>query len=136
MNRAGDISELRFMLGAVEHGYDVFNPFSHSTKADCIVMLPGGKPIRVQVKKGVREKRCKNPTYKVIVGSAKSSTVARLGGGARVTRYTKSDFDVLAIDLGKHGFSFWKLSDVCHQTTWRWNQSKPSNNWNLLKSLT
>lgn len=136
MNRAGDISELKFMLAAVENGYDVFNPFSHSTKVDCIIMLPGGSPVRVQVKKGVLEKRCVKPTYKVIVGSAKSSTVARRGGGARVSRYTEADFDVLAIDLGERGFSFWRLGDVCHQSTWRWNDKKPSNNWDLFKSLT
>jgi len=135
MNRAGDIAELSFMLEAVKNNLDVFNPFSHSTKVDCIVMKAGGLPIRVQVKKGVRIKRCKRATYKVVVGSCKSSTFKR-GDKPRIARYSENDFDILAIDLGEHGFSFWKLEDICHQTTWRWNPTRPTNNWNIFKSLT
>ncbi len=130
MNRAGDISELKFMLQATEYGLDAFTPFSHSVKCDCIVMKAGGKPIRVQVKKGVRIKRCKKITYKVVVGSCKSSTFKR-GDNPRIARYTEDDFDILAIDCGDYGFSFWKVTDVCHQTTWRWNETKPSNNWEI-----
>jgi hypothetical protein len=135
MNRAGDISELSFMLQAVKNNMDVFNPFSHSTKVDCIVMKPGGKPIRVQVKKGVRVTNCKRLTYKVIVGSAKPSS-RRGTKKPRLVRYTAVDFDILAIDLGKHGFSFWKIEDICHQTTWRWNKNKPKDNWEIFESLT
>ena len=131
MNRTGDEAELAFLLEASKRGYDIFIPFSHCTKVDVIIMQPGSKPITVQVKKGTRLSDCRRPTYKVLVGSARSSN--RLPSDTpRYTRYTEADFHILAVQIGRHGFSFWKTEDVCHQSTFRWNETKPSNNWELI----
>ena len=129
MNRKGDIAELAYMLAATEQGLDVFNPFSHSTKVDVIVMRPGGKPITVQVKHGT-PMGTSNHSHKILVGSAKSSN--RLPGNTpRYVRYEEGDFDIVAIYLGEFGFSFWHLRDICHQATFRWNIDKPTNNWEI-----
>ena len=136
MNRSGDEAELAFLLEASKRGYNIFIPFSHCTKVDIIIMKPGGKPITVQIKKGTRLKDCRRPTYKVLVGSAKSSN--RLPSETpRYTRYTEGDFNILAIYIAEYGFSFWRIEDVCHQSTLRWNESKSdnTNNWELIESF-
>lgn len=132
MNQAGEESELLFALLAVRKGFTVFTPHTHNTKVDMILHKPGQKPITCQIKKGTRLKENSRPTYKVLVGSAKSSN--RLHNGKpRYSRYTENDFDVLVIDMGEHGLSFWRIEDICHQATLRWNETKPSNNWELLE---
>jgi len=134
MNQAGEESELLVALLAVRKGYTVFTPHTHNTKVDIILHKAGEKPITCQIKKGTLLKKNKRPTYKILVGSAKSSS--RLNNGIpRYTRYTKDDFDVMVIDVGPHGLSFWKTEDICHQSTFRWNEDKPANNWELLKTL-
>ena len=134
MNQAGEISEIAFTLAAVREGWTVFTPHSHNTKVDIILHKQGQLPITCQVKKGTRLKENSRPTYKVLVGSAKSSN--RLPSGTpRYTRYTKTDFDILVIDIGEFGFSFWRIEDVCHQSTFRWNETKQSNNWILFDEL-
>jgi len=131
MNQAGEISEIVFTLAAVREGYTVFTPHTHATKIDLILHKPGQRPITCQVKKGTRLKDNSRPTYKVLVGSAKSSN--RLPSDTpRYSRYTEKDFDILVIDLGEHGLSFWRIEDICHQSTWRWNEDKPVNNWEIL----
>ena len=134
MNQAGEISEISFTLAAVTRGWTVFSPHSHSTKVDLILHKQGMKPITCQVKKGTLLKENSRPTYKVLVGSAKSSN--RLHNGTpRYTRYTKTDFDILVIDIGEFGFTFWRVEDVCHQATFRWNETKPSENWEIFNEL-
>jgi len=127
LNRAGDICEIRFTLAAVKKGFTVFTPHSHATKVDLILHKQGQPPVTCQVKKGSRVRVNKKPTYKVIVGSAKPSN----SSGPRINRYNESDFDVLVVDIEEYGFTFWNVADVCHQTTFRWNESKPSNNWDI-----
>ena len=130
MNQAGEISELSFALAAVKRGWTVFTPHTHATKIDIILHKPGQRPITCQVKKGVHLKENSRPTYKVLVGSAKSSN--RLPSKTpRYSRYTEKDFDILVIDIAEHGFTFWPVEDVCHQSTFRWNETKPSNNWEI-----
>ena len=130
MNQAGEISEISFTLAAVTRGWTIFSPHSHSTKVDLILHKQGQRPITCQVKKGTRLGDCRRPTYKVLVGSAKSSN--RLHNGTpRYSRYTEKDFDILVIDIAEHGFTFWPVEDVCHQSTFRWNKTKPSNNWEI-----
>ena len=130
MNQAGEISEMAFSLAAVRQGWTVFSPHSHNTKVDLILHKQGMKPITCQVKKGTILKENSRPTYKVLVGSAKTSN--RLPSGSpRYTRYNKTDFDILVIDIAEFGFSFWRIEDVCHQATFRWNETKPSNNWEI-----
>lgn len=73
VNQAGEISEIVFTLAAVREGYTVFTPHTHNTKIDIILHKQGMKPITCQVKKGTRLKDNSRPTYKVLVGSAKSS---------------------------------------------------------------
>ena len=134
MNRSGDEAELAFLLEASKRGYDIFIPFSHCTKVDVIIMKPGNQPITVQIKKGTHLKENSRPTYKVLVGSAKSSN-RRATKTPRYNRYTKNDFHILAVHIAEYGFSFWKVEDVCHQSTFRWNEDKPSNNWELIDSF-
>ena len=134
MNQAGEISEIAFTLAAVREGWTVFTPHSHNTKVDIILHKQGQRPITCQVKKGTRLKENSRPTYKVLVGSARSSN--RLSNGIpRYTRYTKTDFDILVIDIAEFGFTFWRIEDVCHQATFRWNETKPSNNWEIFNEL-
>lgn len=134
MNQAGEISEISFTLAAVRQGWTVFTPHTHNTKIDIILHKQGQRPISCQVKKGTRLKENSRPTYKVLVGSAKSSN--RLHNGTpRYNRYTVSDFDILVIDIAKFGFTFWRVEDVCHQATFRWNETKPSNNWEIFNEL-
>ena len=131
VNQAGEISELAFSLAAVKQGFTVFTPHTHNTKIDIILHKPGQPPITCQVKKGTRLKENSRPTYKVLVGSAKSSN--RLHNGTpRYTRYTKADFDFLIVDLAENGWAICRTSDVCHQSTYRWNEDKPANNWEIL----
>ena len=136
MNRSGDEAELAFLLEASKRGYDIFIPFSHCTKVDIIIMKPGSQPITIQVKKGTHLKENSRPTYKVLVGSAKSSN-RKPSKTPRYQRYTEGDFDILAVYLADYGFSFWRIEDVCHQSTLRWNESKTdnTNNWDLIESL-
>jgi len=132
VNQAGEISELAFALEAVKRGWTIFTPHTHATKIDLILHKPGQRPITCQVKKGTRLGDCRRPTYKVLVGSAKSSN--RLPSSTpRYNRYTAESFDILVIDIAEHGFSFWKIEDVCHQCTFRWNETKPSNNWEVFE---
>jgi len=134
VNQAGEVSEISFTLAAVKRGWTVFTPHTHSTKVDLILHKPGSKPITCQVKKGTRLKENSRPTYKVLVGSAKSSN--RLPSSTpRYSRYTVSDFDILVIDLAEYGFAFCRIGDVCHQSTYRWNEDKPSNNWEVFACL-
>jgi len=133
VNRKGDIAELSFVLEAYRQGMDVFTPFSHATKVDVIVMRAGGKPITVQVKHGSPQ-GTKNNAHKILVGSAKTSN--RLPSGSpRYTRYTENDFDIMAIYLGDIGWSFWHLRDICHQATFRWNNTKQINNWDIFNEI-
>lgn len=122
------------MYSVVENTeYDVFNPFSHSTKADVILMKPGSRPITVQVKHG-SPKGTSNDSHKVLVGSAKSSN--RLPSKTpRYIRYGIQDFDILSIYIPKYGFSMWHLKDVCHQATFTWNNTMPINNWHILEEV-
>lgn len=132
MNRKGDIAELSFVLEATKQGLDVFTPFTHHTKVDVIVMQAGKKPVTVQVKHGT-PMGTNNNSHKVLVGSAKSSN--RLPSPTPTyTRYVENDFDVMAIYLGDIGFSFWHLKDICHKATFRWNENKPTNNWEIFKT--
>ena len=133
MNRKGDIAEMAFMLEATKQGLDVFNPFTHSTKVDVIVMRPGGQPITVQVKHGTPQNTRSN-AHKILVGSAKSSN-KKPGKIPRYVRYEVGDFDLVAIYLRDIGFSFWHLKDICHQATFRWNKTKPTNNWCIFDEL-
>jgi len=134
MNQAGEESELLVALMAVKQGYTVFTPHTHNTKIDIILHKPGQQPITCQVKKGTRLGDCRRPTYKVLVGSAKLSN-RQHNGTPRYTRYSTADFQVLVVDLGKHGLTFWRIEDICHQSTFRWNEDKPSNNWDLLDTI-
>ena len=121
------------MLEATKRNFDVFTPYCHSTKVDVILMKPGGSPVTVQVKHGSPQKT-RNHSHKVLVGSAKSSN--RLPSDTpRYTRYVEGDFDLLCIHIDGYGLSFWHLKDLCHKATFRWDISKPINNWEIFNEF-
>lgn len=135
MNKAGDIAELAFILEAYRQGWTAFIPYSHDTKVDVILHKPSQPPITVQVKKGVLQKR-KQPhharSWKVVVGSCKSSRLCNPQTDRRIIRYT-DEFDVLAIYIQELDlFSMHMLSAVNGRSTMRFNESKTvRDNWHI-----
>lgn len=135
MNRSGDVAELAFILEAYRRGWTAFIPYSHDTRVDVILHRDGQAPVTVQVKKGVYQKK-RMPhhadSWKVIVGSCKSSRQHNPQTEPRINKYT-NEFDVLAIYVQELDiFSLHMLSDVCGQSSMRFNANKsPRDNWHI-----
>jgi hypothetical protein len=135
MNRTGDIAELAFVLEAYRRSWTAFLPYSHDTRVDVILHKPSQPPITVQVKKGVYQKKKQDhhaDSWKVVIGSCKSSRLCNPQTDARINRYT-DEFDVLAIYIQElNVFSLHLLSEVNGRSSMRFNaSSSPRDNWEI-----
>ena len=136
MNKAGDIAELAFILEATKRNWTPFLPFSHATRVDVVLHKNGQPPVTVQVKKAVLQKRKQphhNRSWKVVVGSCKSSRLCNPQKERRIKQYKAGDFDVFALYIQELDlFSFHRLSDVAGRSTMRFNESKTvRDNWEI-----
>jgi hypothetical protein len=132
----GAFAEMRFCGMAISLGFEVFLPFSHSTKTDVILLSMESKPIRVQVKKATYQKKQNanhGDYWKFMVGSGRPSCAANpTDYGLRYRKYEKDDFDVLAAYiLERDVFAFYNLSEIHGSSTCRWDANKRSNNWEI-----
>ena len=133
---AGAIAELKLCCIAVEKGFEVFTPLSHSTKTDLIIMRPQGTPIRVQVKKATYQKKISSKRtdfWTFMIGTGKPTSARNPNDyGTRYKKYVEGDFDVLAAYIQERNvFAFYHLKDICGASGMRWNESKRSNNWDI-----
>ena len=133
MNKSGDIAEMAMMFKSTLAGFTVFTPHGQDTAIDIIITKGKGKPITIQVKKGVKQPKAKPhhiDSWKVVVGSLKSSS--RKSKSPRLKRYT-NEFDILAIYIQELDvLSFYKLKDIKHISTKRWSEkSGVSENWDI-----
>jgi hypothetical protein len=133
----GAYAEMRFCGMAMSLGYEVFLPFSHSTKTDVILLTLDSKPIRVQVKKATYQKKNQShhcDSWKFMVGSGRPSCAANpMDYGLRYRKYEINDFDILAAYiLERDVFAFYDLSEIHGLSSCRWDITKRTNNWEIL----
>ena len=135
---SGSIAELEFLPRAKRNGWHVYSPHGHSTPADVILFRPPHRPISVQIKKGVFQKR--DGKWKIVVGSGKPSCAANPNDyGTRYTKYERGDFDVLAMYVEERDtFVFWTLSELIERgvCTVSWYSGNKSDNWEIFESFT
>jgi hypothetical protein len=135
----GAYAEMRFCGMALSHGFEVFLPFSHSTKTDVILLSLDSDPIRVQVKKATFQKKNQShhiDSWKFMVGSGRPSCAANPNDyGVRYRKYALNDFDILAAYiLERDVFAFYKLTDIQGLSSYRWDATKTANNWEIFNA--
>lgn len=118
----GEVCELDFALRARREGFRVFVPVGHAGAADLCVMRDGSRPISVQVKVA---------TYDDCYKRFKASLRRR---GKEEQCYDTTDFDVLAIQVGPHGFVFYPIQHITGSKSVTWYESRSSArpwNWDV-----
>ena len=133
MNKSGDIAEMAMMFKSTKEGFTVYTPHGQDTPIDLILVRGKGKPITVQVKKGVKQPKAKPhhvDSWKFMVGSLRSST--RTSNSPRLKRYT-NEFDIMAVYISElDALCFYKLKDIKHGSTKRWSERNGiRENWNI-----
>jgi hypothetical protein len=135
---SGSIAEAEFLVRAQRNGWHCYVPFGHATKADVIVFRPFGRPVTVQVKKGVYQDRGSG-SWKIMAGAGKPScAVNPKDYGKRYTLYQRGEFDVLAMWVQeKECFVFWTLDELVERgvSCVRWYAGNASNNWQVIDEL-
>ena len=134
----GAFAELKLCCAAIERGFEVFTPMSHSTKTDIILMLPQSNPIRIQVKKATFQKPSsanQSDAWKFMIGTGRPSCAANPSDyGLRYKKYIDGDFDLLAAYiLERDIFAFYKLEEISGASSMRWDLTKRSNNWEIME---
>jgi len=133
MNKAGDIAEMAMMFGATKAGFMVFTPHGHNTSIDMILVRNNGKPITVQVKKGVKQPKQKEhhvDSWKMLIGSCRSSQSNV--PGPRLKRYT-NEFDIMALYIQElNTLAFYELKHIKDKSSKRWNERDGiRENWSI-----
>jgi hypothetical protein len=135
---SGSIAEAEFLVRAQRNGWHCYVPFGHATKADVIVFRPFGRPVTVQIKKGVYQDRGSG-SWKIMAGAGKPScAVNPKDYGKRYTLYQRGEFDVLAMWVQeKECFVFWTLDELVERgvSCVRWYAGNACNNWQVLDGL-
>lgn len=135
---SGSIAEAEFLTRAQRHGWHCYVPFGHATTADMIVYRPFGRPLTIQVKKGVYQDKGSG-SWKVMVGAGKPSCAANPKDyGKRYRMYQRGEFDVLAMWVQeKECFVFWTLDSLVERSVscTRWYAGESCNNWSVLDEL-
>jgi hypothetical protein len=135
---SGSIAEAEFLVRAQRNGWHCYVPFGHATKADVIVFRPFGRPVTVQIKKGVFQGKG-NGSWKIMAGSGKPSCAANPKDyGKRYTLYQRGEFDVLAMWVQeKECFVFWTLDELVERNVScvRWYVGNACNNWQMVDEM-
>ena len=134
---SGTQGECRFVCGAQDVGFHAYMPMGHSTVADVIVVKPMSRPLTVQVKKGVFQK--KGEFWKSVIGATRSTCfINPESQKQKYRKYQRGEFDVFAMWIKEHdGFSLWTLDELVEKgsCSLRWNTGDRLNNWQLLNDL-
>ena len=135
---SGSIAEAEFLVRAQRNGWHCYVPLGHATKADVIVFRPFGRPVTVQIKKGVYQDKGSG-SWKFIAGSGKPSCATNPKDyGKRYTRYQRGEFDVLAMWVQeKECFVFWTLNELVERgsSCVYWYAGNACNNWQLVDQM-
>jgi hypothetical protein len=135
---AGSIAEAEFLVRAQRNGWHCYIPFGHATTADVILFRPFGRPVTVQIKKGVYQDRGSG-SWKIMVGAGKPScAVNPKDYGKRYRVYQRGEFDVLAMWVQeKECLVFWTLNELVERgmSCVRWYAGNACNNWQVVDQV-
>jgi hypothetical protein len=135
---AGSIAEAEFLVRAQRNGWHCYIPFGHATTADVILFRPFGRPVTVQIKKGVYQDKGSG-SWKIMVGAGKPScAVNPKDYGKRYRVYQRGEFDVLAMWVQeKECLVFWTLNELVERGTScvRWYAGNACNNWQVVDEM-
>jgi hypothetical protein len=135
---AGSIAEAEFLVRAQRNGWHCYIPFGHATTADVILFRPFGRPVTVQIKKGVYQDKGSG-SWKIMVGAGKPScAVNPKDYGKRYRVYQRGEFDVLAMWVQeKECLVFWTLNELVERgmSCVRWYAGNACNNWQVVDQV-
>jgi hypothetical protein len=135
---SGSIAEAEFLVRAQRNGWHCYIPFGHATTADVILFRPFGRPVTVQIKKGVYQDRGSG-SWKIMAGAGKPScAVNPKDYGKRYRVYQRGEFDVLAMWVQeKECLVFWTLNELIERgvSCVRWYTGNACNNWQVVDEM-
>lgn len=135
---SGSIAEAEFLVRAQRNGWHCYIPFGHATTADVILFRPFGRPVTVQIKKGVYQDRGSG-SWKIMAGAGKPScAVNPKDYGKRYRVYQRGEFDVLAMWVQeKECLVFWTLNELIERgvSCVRWYAGNACNNWQVVDEV-
>jgi hypothetical protein len=135
---SGSIAEAEFLVRAQRNGWHCYIPFGHATTADVILFRPFGRPVTVQIKKGVYQDKGSG-SWKIMAGAGKPScAVNPKDYGKRYRVYQRGEFDVLAMWVQeKECLVFWTLNELIERgvSCVRWYAGNACNNWQVVDEM-
>ena len=125
--RFGLISEMQFVLKAIELGYSVFTPYGHAQKVDLVLHKPQSKAITIQIKKATP---IAGDKWKISTSCKK-----RTSKGTFYTNYQRGDFDYLVAHIAELNlWSIYRIEEVSGKSSVGWDRfGSRRNNYEILE---